>query len=387
MDSNVRLHTPGPVQLSPLVQRALAAQHPHHRTEAFRTQVRGLKPLLSRFFRTRHPALVLTTTGTGAMEAALASLAQPGQRSLSIVAGKFGNRWAQMSQALGLDARVLAVPWGRAVDPEDVARRLDEDEPHLLLATQVETSTGVLHPIEALADLARGHDTLLVVDAVSALGGHPLEMDRWGVDAVVSGSQKVLALPPGLGLVALGERALARLGTGSIPRFSLDLSRALSSWDEDTFPFTPSVPLIAALAASLEDFLRPGMEERWRQFALLSEVARGAAASMGCDLFPESPASTLTTLVPPGGVPPKAVMETMERIFRIRIAGGQEKLRGKILRLGHMGDYGPGDLLMALAALQGSLRVAGVPAAADLGPWAEMLARAWAPSAPETVAP
>jgi aspartate aminotransferase-like enzyme len=312
------------------------------------------------------------------MEAAVSSLAGPGDGALAIVSGKFGERWAQIAQALGLHTDVLSVEWGRAVDPAEVARRLDKGCPRLVLATHVETSTGVLHPIEELARLTREREALLVVDAVSALGGHPLEMDEWGVDAVICGSQKVLSLPTGLGLVALGERALGHLGSSSLPSYSLDLARALSSWEKDDFPFSPSVPLVTALSESLGEFLEPGIELRWARFELLSRVAQGAAVQMGFQVFPRSPARTLTTLVPPKGISPKALLERMERAFGIRAAGGQGRLQGKILRLGHMGHYGPSDLLAALGALQGAVRAEGWERPWDLGPWAQELAEGWA---------
>jgi aspartate aminotransferase-like enzyme len=203
-------------------------------------------------------------------------------------------------------------------------------------------------------------------------------MDAWGVDAAVCGSQKVLSLPTGLGLVALGERALGRLGTSPLPRYSLDLVRARSSWEKDDFPFSPSVPLVTALSESLGEFLEPGIELRWAQFELLSRVARGAAVQMGFEVFPRSPARTLTTLVPPEGISPNVLLDKMEEVFGIRAAGGQDRLKGKILRLGHMGDYGPSDLLAALGALQGALRSEGWERPCDLGPWAQELAENWA---------
>lgn len=388
MARHARLHTPGPVEVSPLVQRTLLGPHPHHRTEAFQAVVRALKPLLASFFRTQQPVLVLTSSGTGAMEAAVGNLARPGDRTLSIVSGKFGRRWAQISEALGLDARVLDVEWGHAVDPSDVIRRLDEDRPRLLLATQVETSTGVLHPVRELAEITRRREVMLVVDAVSALGAHPMEMDEWGVDAVVCGSQKVLSLPTGLGLVALGERAQEALSHAAIPRYALDLVRALASWEKDDFPFTPSIPLVTALAASLAEFVAPGLEHRWRQFDVLSRVARGASEDMGFRIFPEAPARSLTTLALPESVDPKAIIRRMEDTFGIRIAGGQEKLKGKIVRLGHMGYYGPADLLAALGALHGSVRAEGLDRPCDLGRWAEVLGDEWPvePTGPEETA-
>jgi aspartate aminotransferase-like enzyme len=358
-----RLFTPGPVEIPERILRVLGQAPPHHRTDAFRETLKRVTEKLRWIHGTEGEVFLLAASGTGAMEAALVSVVAPGSRALAIAGGKFGERWASLCKAYGVPHDVLEVEWGAGVEPAEVARRLDRD-PALatVLATQSETSTGALHDVEALARITRERGRRLVVDAITGIGVHPLPQDRWGVDVVVCGSQKGLMIPPGIATVALAPWAKDAIDGPGLPRFYFDLRRYRKSAPLGETPFTPPVSLVLALEESLAMIAEEGLDrvhERHRRVAL---ATRAGARALGFQLFPSSPSHAVTALVPPEGLDTSALVKRLREVHGMVIAGGQDRLKGKIVRVGHMGHYDLGDIEALLQALEECVAALGRPA-------------------------
>jgi aspartate aminotransferase-like enzyme len=351
-----RLFTPGPTPLLPRVQEALARPIPHHRSEEFRALVRECLSGLRRFLRTGHDVLLLTASGTGAMEAAVVNALSPGESMLALVAGHFGQRWVELGRAHGMDVRILEAPWGEAVEPEAVARALDrEREVRAVFVQLSESSTGACHDVEALGRLVRDRaDILLVVDAISGAGAMPLETEAWGLDVVVVGSQKALALPPGLAFLAVSPKAWRRLEVATSPRFYFDLRREGKGQGEGNTAFTPAIAHVVALKAALDHVeALGGVEVLVRNAGTLAAMTRAAAGALGLALVsPRHHGDALTALHPPEGIEAKAVVEALRTEFGSTVAGGQGRLSGRIVRLAHLGYYDATDALGLLATLE-----------------------------------
>jgi len=355
-----RLFTPGPTPLSPSVQGALAQPIVHHRTEEFRTVFKACTSGLQAFLKTSDEVLILAASGTGAMEAAVVNLLSPGEAMLALVAGNFGERWAGIGRAHGMDVRVIEAPWGEAVPAAAAAEALDRDPALRAVFVQLsESSTGVAHDVKALAEITRARpDVLLVVDAISGAGAMPLETSAWGIDAVVVGSQKALALPPGLAFLSLGPRALARLEASRSPRFYFDLRRERKAQQAGESAYTPGIAHIVALRAAL-DFVDAlgGVDGLVRNARTLASMTRAAAAALDLPLLaPRDHGDALTALLPPPGVESAAIVRMLKSEFGATVAGGQGKLKGKIFRIAHLGYYDAAELLGLLGALEIALR-------------------------------
>ncbi|HVR71248.1 MAG TPA: alanine--glyoxylate aminotransferase family protein [Vicinamibacteria bacterium] len=350
-----RLFTPGPTPLHPMVQEALARPILHHRTDEFRAVMKECRAGLQRFLKTGGDVLVLASSGSGGMEAALANVISPGDAMLALVAGNFGERWAAIGRAYGMDVRVLEAPWGEAVSAESVAHALDRDPKIRAVFVQLsESSTGAAHDVEAIARVTRGRDTLLVVDAISGAGAMRLETDAWGVDVVVVGSQKALALPPGLAFLALSQRSWDRVESVKTPRFYFDLRRERKAQAAGESAFTPAISLVVALKAAL-DFVdgMGGVEALVGNAAVLAEATRAAAAALRVPLVaPRHHGDALTALYPPEGLDSGAIVKALKTEFGSTVAGGQGALKGKILRIAHLGYYDATDVLGLLATLE-----------------------------------
>jgi aspartate aminotransferase-like enzyme len=351
-----RLFTPGPTPLHPVVQAALGRPIPHHRTDEFRALVRSCARGLQQFLKTDDEVLLLACSGTGAMEAALTNVLSPGDAMLALVAGSFGERWAALGRAHGMAVHVLEAPWGSAVRPDAVAAAL-EREPRLraVLVQHSESSTGARHDVEALARVVRARpDTLLVVDAISGAGAMPLETGAWGLDVVVVGSQKALALPPGLAFVSLGARARARVEQARTPRFYFDLRRERRSQAAGEPAFTPPIAHVVALEAALE-WLQGvgGVDALVRNAGTLAAMTRAAAQVLGLPLVAaEDHGDALTALYPPVGLDAPEIVRRLVTEFGSTVAGGQGQLKGRILRIAHLGHYDATDMLGLIASLE-----------------------------------
>ena len=350
-----RLFTPGPTPLHPVVQEALARPILHHRTDEFRAVMKDCREGLKRFLKTAGDVVVLAASGTGGMEAALANVLSPGDAMLALVAGNFGERWAGIGRAYGMDVRVLEAPWGEAVPAEAVAQALDRGREIRAVFVQLsESSTGAAHDIEAIARVTRSRDALLVVDAISGAGAMTLETDAWGVDVVVVGSQKALALPPGLAFVALGARAWDRVEATKTPRFYFDLRRERKAQAAGESAFTPAISNVVALKAAL-DFVDAsgGVDALVRNASLLAEATRAAAGALRLPLVaPRHHGDALTALFAPEGLESGAIVKALKNDFGSTVAGGQGALKGKILRIAHLGYYDATDIFGLLATLE-----------------------------------
>ena len=351
-----RLFTPGPTPLHPAVLEAMARPIPHHRTDEFRAVFKECIVGLKSFLRTEDDVLVLACSGTGGMEAALVNVLSPGDRMLALVAGNFGERWEKLGKAYGMEVTVLKAAWGDAVPPEEVARALDADPAIKGVFVQLsESSTGARHDIEALARITRGRsNTLLVVDAISGAGAMTLQTAAWGVDVVVVGSQKALALPPGLAFLSVSARAWERIESAKAPRFYFDLRRERKAQAGGESAFTPAISNMVALRAALE-FVKGmgGVDSLVKNAGVLAACTRAAAAALGLPLVaPKAHGDALTALYPPSGVDSGAIVKGLKAEFASTVAGGQGELKGKIVRIAHLGYYDTTDILGLLATLE-----------------------------------
>ncbi|HEY2543081.1 MAG TPA: alanine--glyoxylate aminotransferase family protein [Gaiellaceae bacterium] len=343
------LFTPGPTPVPPEVLTAMGQPVVHHRSPDFRPIYERCLARLRDVCRTESDVLLFTASGTGAFESAVVNLVSPGERHLVVSAGSFGERWAAMTAAYGADVDRLEYAWGETPDPDDVRARLAEREAKAVWVVQSETSTGVVADVQAVAAAAKEAGALVVVDAVSSLGAVPCETDAWGLDVVVSGSQKALMTPPGLGLAAVSEAALA--ARGSSPRFYFDWERTRSAQRKLDAPFTPPVSLVAALDVALGLLLDEGLEPAFERHVRLGRAARAGVKAMGFELFsPDEDRSAVVTAV---RTPDAAeIISGVRDRFGITLAGGQGDLKGKIFRIGHIGWFDVFDITTALAAIE-----------------------------------
>lgn len=353
---NARLFTPGPTAVPPEVLEALGRPLIHHRTDEFRAAHREIMDNLRYIMRTDNPVAVLTTSGSGAMEAAVVNLTRPGDKVMATVNGKFSNRWAVIAGRYGVETVTVETEWGTPVTPAQL-RRAFEDNPgvSVLFTTHSETSTAVLQDMEAFAGIAREHGALIVVDGITSVGAHDVRADDWGLDAVVGGSQKGVMTPPGLAYISLSPRAIARMEEGRHPCFYLDLLAAVKSADKGDTPYTPAIALFFGLQRALRMMRNEGIENVVARHARNAGAVRAAVAALGLGLLSSSsPSNAVTAVVPPAGTAPE-IVKRMERFYGVKVAGGQDRLKGKIFRLGHLGYYDTSDMHALIMALEGAL--------------------------------
>jgi aspartate aminotransferase-like enzyme len=361
-----RLLTPGPTPIPTEVRLAMAGEMIHHRKSAFKEVLRKLRGQLQALFGTSQLVLPLSCSGSGAMTAALFCLFAPGERVLVAEAGIFGGRWREIAEARGLKIVSLSADWGRAVEPEAVKNILDE-QPDIrgVLIQLSETSTGVLHPVEAIARITRQRDLLLVADGISAVGLSPCPMDAWGIDCLLTGSQKGLMTPPGLALIALSQRAWEKAATVPDGCFYFNLIKERENLEKDQTRFTSPVSLLLGLQAGLDCILSLGLETVYRKQWALTMMARTGIRSLGLQAFaPERYTWGLTSVSLPAGVDGVELLRHMERDYGVVMAGGQGQLKGRIVRIGHMGWVDWADLAAGLHALAGALRACNAYSAA-----------------------
>jgi aspartate aminotransferase-like enzyme len=359
MITKPRLFTPGPTPLHPVVQEALARPILHHRTDEFRGVFKDSIQGLQAFLKTKDDVLILSCSGTGGMEAAVVNTIAPGERMLALVAGSFGERWVAIGKAYGAEVKVLEAKWGEVVAPEEVKKALDADPGIRAVFVQLsESSTGAAHDIRGIAALTRTRDALLVVDAISGAGAMPLETGAWGVDVCVVGSQKALALPPGLSFVAMSGRAWERAASLKSPRFYFDLLRERKAQAAGESAFTPAISNVIALRAALQDLeARGGVDALVRNAGTLAALTRAAAQAIGLPLVaPRAHGDALTALYAPPGLESGAIVKGLKSEFGSTVAGGQGQLKGKILRIAHLGYYDATDIFGLLATLEIVLR-------------------------------
>lgn len=351
------LLSPGPTPIPNEVALAMAETMIHHRTPQFNKVFDETREGLKKLFGTKNDVLILASSGTGAMEASVANLFSPGDKVLVINGGKFGERWLNISNAFGLNPIEMKVEWGQAVKVADVEIQLKaHSDIQGVMIQASETSTTVLHPIKEIAELTQ-NGPLFLVDGVTAVGVVSLPLDEWGIDVLVTGSQKALMLPPGLGFIALSDRAWEKTKKAKLPRFYFDLNLERKNQQKGSGAFTPAVSLIFGARASLQMMQREGLQNVYARHDRLCRATRAAAKAMGLKLLaPDSPSPAATGIFLPAGIDADAVLEYLRDKMNITLAEGQDQLKGKAIRIAHIGYMGAFDVITAIAALEMALR-------------------------------
>jgi aspartate aminotransferase-like enzyme len=355
------LLSPGPTPIPNEVALAMSETMIHHRTPQFNKIFDQARQGLKKLFGTKNDVLMLASSGTGAMEASVANLFSQGDKVLVINGGKFGERWLNIANAFGLNPVELKVEWGQAVKVDAVEKQMKAHADLKGVMIQAsETSTTVLHPVKEIAKLTK-NGPLFLVDGVTAVGVVSIPLDEWGLDVLVTGSQKAMMLPPGLGFIALSDRAWERTKQATLPRFYFDLNLERKNQQKGSGAFTPAVSLIFGARASLEMMQREGLDRVYARHARMSRATRAAATALGLKLLaPDSPSPAATGVYLPDGIDADHVLDYLRDHMNITLAEGQDQLKGKVIRIAHVGYMGAFDVITAVAALEMVLRKFGV---------------------------
>lgn len=348
-----RLFAPGPTPVSEETSLAMAQPIIHHRTAAFEKVVAEVRDNLKWLFQTKNEVLILASSGTGAMEGAIVNTLSKGDKVIVVDGGKFGERWWKICKAYGVEADVIQVEWGQAVNPADIKARLDKGGYKGVFVQASESSTGTYHPIQEIAALTKAApDCLCVVDAISALGACNLPMDAWGIDILITGSQKALGLPPGLAMVALSDKAWSFTEKSGLPKFYFDFKRELKNIQINTTAFTPAISLVIGLADVLRKFKIEGLENLFGRHARLAEATRQGMQALGLELYSKSPVNSLTAVKTPEGMDAQKVFKILQTKLNMTIAGGQDVAKGKIFRIAHLGYFDDLDMVTVIGAVE-----------------------------------
>lgn len=354
------LFTPGPVPVAPEVLLSMAQPITHHRLPEFSEILKEIREDLKYLFQTQKEVYFFASSGTGAMEAAIVNLFSPEDKVIVVVGGKFGQRWLELAKTYNLEPIVIEVPWGKAVRPEEVENIFKkESDVKGVLIQACETSTGVKHPVKEIAEVTKEKEAVIVVDAISALGVYELPMDKWGLDVVITGSQKALSLPPGLSFIAFSDKAYALAEKSKLPKYYFNLQKEKKAYEKDTTAFTPAVSLLIGLRKMLKRIREIGLETLFKHYSTLSYACRKAMQALNLELFSEVPSESLTVIKTPEGLNTGELLKFLRNKLGIVFAGGQDHLKGKILRITHMGDQSPFDLIIAISALEMGLNLFG----------------------------
>lgn len=349
------LRIPGPTPIPPSVQRAMAQPMIGHRGQSTSDLLARIRPKLKRVFGTEQDVIILTGSGTAGLETAVVNAVAPGEEVLVLVTGAFGERFLKICRAYQITAHVLQVEWGKAAHPEHIKGFLKEHpNVKVVLSTFCETSTGVLNPVKELAEAVREvSEALVIVDGVSCVGGVETKMDEWGIDVLVTGSQKAFMLPAGLAFISASKRAWKKIEANPQPRFYLDLKSHRDNLLKDTTPFTPAISILFGLEQALELMEEEGLEEVYARHLLMMKMVRAAFNALHIPLLTtEEDASPTVTAVAPDDFDANAFRKIMKSEFGISIAGGQQQLDGKIFRIGHMGYCSAADVLQLISAIE-----------------------------------
>lgn len=358
------LLAPGPTPVPPEVLLAMARPMIHHRAPEFDPIFAEVRENLKWLFQTRNDVLQLACSGTGGMEGAVSNFLSPGEKAICINGGKFGERWTKICKTFGVQVHEIKVEWGRAVDPQMVAEALKKDPSIKAVYVQAsETSTGVAHNCKALADIVRPLDeTILVVDAITALGVFDLKTDEWGLDVVVTGSQKALMLPPGMAFVSVSDKAWRFADKAKNAAFYFNFKRERENQQKNQTAYTPAVSMILGLQEVLRMLKAEGLANVFARHATLAQAMREGVKAAGLTLFPkESPSDALTTVTAPEGVDGQQIYKNLRVQYGITAAGGQDHLKGKVFRISHMGYADRFDVITALAATEMVVKGLGYP--------------------------
>ena len=355
-----RLFTPGPTPLLPAAQTAMASYTAHHRTADFRALFSRVLSDMRDFIGTKNDVLVLASSGTGVMEGSVSNLTSPGDKVLVLTAGKFGERWRDLAKAFGCIVEVLSAPYGQTFSLDEVRKKLTSDV-RVVYMQATESSTGARHDVEGIARLVRQcvGDALLVVDAITGLGTTHLNVDGWGIDVIIGGSQKALMIPPGLAYCAVSEAAWKRMEVAKSPRYYFDFRRERKAAAKGESAYTPAISVIAGLAASL-DYVREmgsgdlaaGGDALIANAETMAEMTRAAAQAQRLELFATVPCAALTAILPPRGIDSGEIVKLFRQQFAAVVANGQGEMKGKLFRIAHLGYFDYMDTMGVLAALE-----------------------------------
>jgi aspartate aminotransferase-like enzyme len=348
-----RLMTPGPAPVPEDVQLEMARPIIHHRSDEAKKNVIESIDGLKKVFKTANDVMILTASGTGAMEAAAVNTVPRGGKALVLNAGWFAARWAKVCQAYGINAITIDTEWGQPVDPARVANALAEHPDTVcVMGTLSETSTGTGHPVEAIGKIVAQTDAVFAVDGISGVGAMECHTDAWGIDLLCVGSQKALMLPPGLAFISVSPKAWKKIDAFDSPSFYFNLKSARKKMAEFDTPYTPAHTLIQGLKVALRRILDEGVENVWARHARMSDACQAGVQALGLKLFSARPAEGLTAFVVPEGIKDSAIRNKLQEKFGIYTVGGQDKLKGKIVRIGHMGYTDELDVVAGLAGLE-----------------------------------
>lgn len=356
------LFSPGPTMLPPEVLLKMAEPIMHHREPEFEKIIAEIREGLKYLFQTKNEVLVFTSSGTGAMEGAVSNILSRGDKALVVRGGKFGERWGEICKAYGVESIPIDVEWGKAVDPLRIQETLKSDPSIRAVYTQAsETSTGVKHPIKEIAEIVKKYEeTAMVVDAITGIGVFDIPMDQWGLDVVVSGSQKALMLPPGLAFAALSDKAWRFVERSNLPKYYFDFKKELKSAQKNQNSYTPAISLFVGLREALNLIRKEGRESVFRRHEKLAEATRAAVRALGLELYaPDSPSNALTAVKIPQGIDGERLKDLFFEKFGITVAEGQDRAKGKIIRIAHLGYYGKLDMVMVISALEMLLKEMG----------------------------
>ena len=354
------LMTPGPTQVHPNALAEMSKPLIHHRTPVYDLLFKEVREGLQYLFQTDDDVMVLASSGTGSMEGAVSNFLSSEDKVVVVRGGKFGDRWSEICRSLGVETVDVPVEWGASVDPDDLARIMDNDVRGVLVQIS-ETSTGACHDVEALARIVRGYpQALLIADGITAVGVHDVKTKEWGLDVVVTGSQKGLMLPPGLAMVSVSEKAWAMAERSDLPKYYFDFKKERKSLIKNQNMYTPAVSLMVGLREVLKEIKAEGLEALFSRHEQLARATRGAMEALGLQLFTTgTPSNALTAVCAPPEIDGQDVVKTLRNGYGVSVAGGQEKIKGKIFRLSHMGYAGAFDVITAVSAVEMGLKQLG----------------------------
>ncbi len=349
------LMTPGPTTLPEDVLSIMAQPIIHHRTKEYQEINQRVNEGLQYIFSTQNPVFALTSSGTGAMEATVCNLLSSSDKAIAIIGGKFGERWAELCKAYRIEVESFDVEWGIPLDMEALRRKIMEIKPTILFSTLCETSTGMLFDIKGISKLCQEEGVMLVVDAISGLGADPMLTDEWGVDVVLSGSQKGLMCPPGLAFLSMSQKALEKASKSDLPKYYFSIPKAYKAYQKNDTAFTPAITLIRALSCAIERIQKEGLPNLIKRHSILAEATRAGIEAIGLELFPKNPSNAVTAVKVPEGIDGKRLVKLMKDGYGVNFAGGQGHLEGKIFRIAHLGYCDKFDVIIALSCIEMAL--------------------------------
>lgn len=356
------IFAPGPTMLPPEVLLKMAEPVMHHREPEFERIFAEIREGLKYIFQTKNEVLTFTSSGTGAMEGAVSNLLSTGDKAIVVRGGKFGERWGEICKAYGIEFISIDVEWGQAVDPDRIEKILRSDSSVRAVYVQAsETSTGVKHPVREIAERVKRHENaVVVVDAITGIGVFDIPMDAWGLDVVVSGSQKAMMLPPGLSFAALSDKAWKFVERSNLPKYYFDFKKELKNTKKNQSSYTPAISLFVGLRETLRMIQKEGREAVFRRHERLAEATRCAVKALGLELYaPNAPSNALTAVKFPEGIDGERLKALFFERFGITVAEGQERAKGKIIRIAHLGYYDRLDVIMVISALEMLLKEMG----------------------------